>query len=270
LDEEPPTSDVEYRGLLAQTWDLLRGDTSGWEDRPFFHRAIEASGQPVLDVGCGTGRLLLDYLAEGIDIDGVDVSPDMLALCREKAEALSLAPTLYQQSMDSLDLPRRYRTIIVPSSSFQLVLDPAAALRTMERFLAHLEPAGTLVMPFIVFGPADEAGTDWIRERERADGAVIRKHASYTYDPITQLESTDELFEVVLDGQVVQSERSVRSPATRGYTVEQAVHLYESAGFEVERVVADFTDEAYTRGVDIFTIFGCRPVTEMPDIPNSG
>jgi SAM-dependent methyltransferase len=261
VDETADNPDIEYQGLLAQTWDLLRGDTSGWEDRPFFRAVIEASGQPALDVGCGTGRLLLDYLAEGIDIDGVDISAEMLALCRERAEALGLTPTLYQQSMESLSLARRYRTIIVPSSSFQLVLDPDAAARTMELLFAHLEPAGVLVMPFIVFGAVEEAGTELVRERERPDGAVVRKVARYRYDPLTQLESSDELFEVLVDGRVVQSERSVRSPATRGYTPEQAVRLYEAAGFEVDRVVSGFTDHPREAGDEIFTVFGRRPAS---------
>ena len=75
---KPPA--YEYHGLMAEAWDLLRGDTSGWEDRPFYLELIRRFGEPALDVGCGTGRLLLDYLAEGIEIDGLDVSPDMLAL----------------------------------------------------------------------------------------------------------------------------------------------------------------------------------------------
>jgi ubiquinone/menaquinone biosynthesis C-methylase UbiE len=74
--------DYEYRGLISQAWDLLRGDTSNWGDRAFYRDIIRASGQPALDIGCGTGRLLLDYLADGIDIDGVDVSPEMLDICR--------------------------------------------------------------------------------------------------------------------------------------------------------------------------------------------
>ena len=74
--------DYEYRGLMAEAWDVLRGDTSDWPDRQLYLTAIEHYGQPVLDVGCGTGRLLLDYLARGIDIDGVDNSPEMLELWR--------------------------------------------------------------------------------------------------------------------------------------------------------------------------------------------
>ena len=65
----------EYTGMMADAWDLLRGDTSGWPDRFFYGDLIGRYGQPVLDVGCGTGRLLLDYLAQGIDIDGSAIRP---------------------------------------------------------------------------------------------------------------------------------------------------------------------------------------------------
>src|SRR5437016_1597312 len=97
----------EYRGLKASTWDLSRGDTSSWTDRAYYLDVARKFGDPVLDVGCGTGRILLDFLAQAIDIDGVDNSPEMLDICRDKARQAGLSPTLYQQHMESLDLPRR-------------------------------------------------------------------------------------------------------------------------------------------------------------------
>src|SRR3954452_2998671 len=118
---------------MAEAWDALRGDTSDWEDRHFYLALIKERGEPVLDVGCGTGRLLLDFLALGIDIDGVDNSPEMLALCRRNAERLGLTPRMELQRVGELDLPRRYRTILVPSSSFQLLVDPEAAREAMRR-----------------------------------------------------------------------------------------------------------------------------------------
>ena len=111
-----PRNDYEYRWMLASAWDLLRGDTSQWPDRAFYREVISRYGEPALDVGCGTGRLLLDYLAAGLDVEGVDNSPEMLALCLEKAEALGLKPVVYEQTMETLHLPRHYRTIFVPSS----------------------------------------------------------------------------------------------------------------------------------------------------------
>ena len=80
----------EYTGLKARAWDALRGDTSSWDDRAFFLEVTKELGEPVLDVGCGTGRMLLDFLALGIDIDGVEISPDMLAILRAKADAAGL------------------------------------------------------------------------------------------------------------------------------------------------------------------------------------
>jgi hypothetical protein len=66
------SADYEYRGLMAENWDLLRGDTSGWPDAGWFRTVVEQGAGPALDVGCGTGRTLLDFLAQGLDIDGLD------------------------------------------------------------------------------------------------------------------------------------------------------------------------------------------------------
>src|SRR5215212_7643172 len=103
-DSAADLPDYEYKGLMAQAWDVFRGDTSGWADGLFYRKIIEQYGQPVLDIGCGTGRLLLDYLAQGLEVEGVDNSPGMLALCRHKAAALGLAPVVYEQPMESLVL----------------------------------------------------------------------------------------------------------------------------------------------------------------------
>ena len=98
--------DYEYRGLMAQAWDLLRGDYSAWADRPFYRAIIERRDGPALDVGCGTGRLILDYLQAGLDVDGVDNSPEMLAICRAKAAAsgVDVSGRLFEQEMDRLAL----------------------------------------------------------------------------------------------------------------------------------------------------------------------
>ncbi len=258
--------DYEYRGLMASSWDLLRGDTAAWPDRPFYRDAILVSGQPALDVGCGTGRLLLDFLAEGMDIDGVDNSPEMLALCREKAQRASLQPSLFHQSMESLALPRRYRTIIVPSSSFQLVIDPVLATQAMDHFFAHLEPGGTLVMPFMVLwsGPADGTAVaeEWrvVAERTRpVDGRLVRRWSRSTFDPAAQLEHTEDRYELLRDGVVVASEDHARSPATRWYTQEQAVGLYRGAGFTGIRLVHEFTTQPARPDDRIFRVIGTRP-----------
>ena len=255
----PPS--YEYYGLMATFWDLFRGDTSTWEDRFFYFETVKKFGQPVLDVGCGTGRILLDFMQQGIDIDGVDNSPDMLALCKQKAEKLNLTPSVYQQEMTELSLPRKYQTILVPSSSFQLLLDPALPSVTMDRFYEHLLPGGTLVMPFMtLWKEGDPLESEWTREATRPeDGAIIRRWQYSRFDPDTSLADTIDRYEIIRDDKVIASEEHRQSPATRSYTQEQAVPLYQDAGFKGIRLFHEFTFEPVRPEDRTFCIRGFRP-----------
>lgn len=250
--------DYEYKGLMAQAWDVLRGDTSQWADRFFFLDQIAEFGQPVLDVGCGTGRLLLDYLQQGIDIDGVDNSPEMLELCREKAAKAGLAPRLYQQHMEHLDLPRRYLTILIPSSSLQLVIDPASVAQAMERLVAHLEPGGVLVAPIMtLWKQGDLLEDEWEKTARRAeDGAIFRRVARSRFDPLTQCEATEDLYQLIVDDVVVAEELHQRSPATRSYAQQEARELFEQAGLVNIQLFKEFTGQPVEPDDSIFTLVG--------------
>lgn len=248
--------DYEYRGLIAQAWDVLRGDTSGWADRSFYRQIIERYGQPVLDIGCGTGRLLLDYLAQGVEVEGVDNSPEMLALCRQKAAALGLAPVLYEQPMESLALPRQYRTILIPSSSLQLVTEPALAARALEHIYRHLLPGGVVAASVMtLWQSGDPLESEWERTAVRAeDGATFRHVGRCRYEPANECEHTEDLYQMSVAGQVLTEELHRRSPATRSYTPAQARALFESAGFSTVELYSQFTFEPVKPADSLFTV----------------
>ena len=73
--------------------------------------ARKASG-PVLDIACGTGRILLPCLQAGVDIEGLDLFEPMLKTLRAKAAFLSLSPRLHQADMSDFSLSRRYRLVM--------------------------------------------------------------------------------------------------------------------------------------------------------------
>jgi SAM-dependent methyltransferase len=264
------TDDYEYRGMIAQAWDLLRGDYSGWPDRPFWRAIVERKGGAALDVGCGTGRLLLDYLAAGLDVDGVDNSPEMLAICREKAATagLDLTGRLFEQSMEALDLPRRYATIFVPSLSFQLLTDLDAARRALERFREHLAPGGVLVASFKLRlwpgrkTPPQMEWSDWFKLAEAPrpeDGLVVRRWIREKYDHEAQVQHEENRYELLRDSVVIETERHSRSPCVRWWTQAQALAAFEDAGFaEVMSTARDTFDPA---GPDenLFKVWGTRP-----------
>jgi SAM-dependent methyltransferase len=254
------TPNYEYYGLMVRYWDLLRGDTSNWSDRFFYLDIIKKSGEPVLDVGCSSGRLILDYLSQGIDIDGVDISPEMISLCKQNAEKKNLRPNLYVQSMTELNLSRKYRTILAPSSSIQLLLEPGLPLQAMKRFYDHLESGGTVVSPFMTLWRAgDPLEGEFTQEAIRPeDGATIRRTSWSRYNPETNMEDTRDTYEVLKDGQVIETEVHEQAPATLSYTQAEAVALFEQAGFKDIQVLSEFSFEPVKPEDTIFSVTGIR------------
>jgi ubiquinone/menaquinone biosynthesis C-methylase UbiE len=251
----------DYHGMLADTWDLFRGDTSQSPDKSFYREIIRQYGQPVLDVGCGTGRLLLDYVQEDLDVEGVDNSPEMLALCSAKAAALGFQPALYEGWMETLDLPRRYRTIIVPSSTFQLLPNQEAAEMAIGRLYHHLEVGGVLVMSFQTFWKTgDPLLVDWVQIGEvvrPADGALIRHWWRMRFDPERQMHALEEeRFEVIVNGQITATEYYQRPNAFRWYTQAQAAALFAGAGFQNIRTFKWDSFEPATESDSAFYVLG--------------
>lgn len=162
-----------HYGLVARWWaEFNHGGPEVEYFRPFV-----SAGQPALDAGCGAGRLLLPYFRDGLDVDGCDVSPDMLAECRRLAAAEGLEPTLHAQALHELELPRRYRTIVV-CGAFGLGSTREQDAEALRRLHDHLEPGGLLALDAEAgwrFGDA-EPGRAWpaeppVERRRGADGA---------------------------------------------------------------------------------------------------
>src|SRR6476469_9656769 len=129
-----------HYGMAAQWWSEFNNDGP---DIPYFQGIIERYGQPALDVACGTGRLLIPYLRAGLDVDGCDISPDMLAYCRDKAKREGFEPHLYHTAMHELDVPRKYKTIYL-CGSFGIGGVRSHDWEAVRRFYEHLEPGGVL------------------------------------------------------------------------------------------------------------------------------
>ena len=105
-------------GAYARFYDL---DVGQIDDDLFMIREFAArTGSPILELACGTGRVLLPLAREGHHLTGVDVSPAMLELARQKLDAEGLASRvdLVQQDMRHLDLDRRFNLALVALSSF--------------------------------------------------------------------------------------------------------------------------------------------------------
>jgi len=235
-----------YTGLSAASYDLWFGGED-FEDVEFFRGAIRDGGEPALEAACGTGRLLLPFVRDGLDVEGLDLSEDMLAICRHKAEALGLQVILHQAAMESFSLKRRYRTIFVPFGSFMLLGSVEKARRALCCFRAHLKEGGRAFIPLHLpwrhdVGVEPAPPGEWRLRRVASrpeDDAVVRCYELVERDFDRQLQHVRIRFEVVEAGEVTRTEAS--SQTLRWYTQEEFAYLLREAGFS--RVAAL---EAYT------------------------
>lgn len=132
-----------HYGLIARYWDEFNAPAE--DELAYYKRAIERYGQPALDIGCGTGRLLIPLALAGLAVDGTDVSADMIALCAARAESNGLTPRLDVEGTHELDARRSYRTafmcgVLGVGGSRS---NDQTALRRMHDLLA---PGGTLLI----------------------------------------------------------------------------------------------------------------------------
>ena len=201
---------MNLTGLAATTWDDFAGEEPK-SDYNVYRELFEEHPGRVLDVGCGTGRLLLPYLALGIDVDGMDTSDEALAICRAKAAAQGLSPVLHRQRMQALELGSRYRVIILPGGTFHLVGDADTAREALRRFYDHLEPGGVLALS--LDNPHDElacANVDrWVSSRvvTRPNGLQLHQDRLVVdVDEDRQVSTTHIRFRAVRRGKVVNEE----------------------------------------------------------------
>ena len=224
---------MNLSGLAATTWDDFAGQEPKW-DYYVYYKLIEEHPGKVLDVGCGTGRLLIPYLALGIDIEGVDTSEEALAICRDRSAAQGLSPVLHRQHMQTLELNSRYRAIILPGGTFHLVGDPDTARESPRRFYDHLEPGGILAMS--LDDPQRELAPDavgrWTSRRmvKRPDGLHLHQDRMIVgVDESHQVSTTHIRFREVRAGEVVNEETYVMK--MRLFFRDEIESLLEQAGF---------------------------------------
>jgi len=262
----PVEVETWHHGLIAKWWAEFNDDFRPHEI-PYFQRYLERAGQPALDVACGTGRLLIPYLRAGLDVDGCDVSPDMIALCREKAEREGLSPTLFVQPMHALDPPRRYRTIYV-CGGFGLGSTRGQDLEALRRFREHLEPGGTLLVDIEVPYGDGELWRYW-RKEERASlpqeaGQPKSRHATsdgtelglrsriVDFDPLAQRVTYEMRAAQWRDGELEAEE--THALTINLYFRNELVLMLERAGFADVVVQGDHNDAEPTPEDD-FLVF---------------
>jgi SAM-dependent methyltransferase len=212
-------------------------------DIAFYVEEARAAGGSVLELGCGTGRILLPLARAGRDIVGLDSSAQMLSRCRQKLAAEPAAVqgrvTLHQADIHDFDLGATYALIIAPFRVVQHLITVDDQLRFLAAVARHLAPHGRLV--FDVFNPhfdklvsADGVEREDTPEQRLSDGRTLRR----TYR-IAKVRWVDQVSEAELI-YYVDGTRHVQAFEMRWYLPAELRHLLIRAGFRVREMFGDF------------------------------
>ncbi len=228
----------------AELYDAVYADVR--DDVPFYVEMARRSGGPVLELGCGTGRVTVPIAASGVEITGLDVSPAMLILAEERASCLAKDGTLslVEADMKDFDLSRQFSVVIAPFRSFQNLLsvpDQISALAAVKR---HLEPGGVLAFDIFVPEPStlvqDQDVPYHLKDVTDPETGVRRVlYQQSAYDNFAQLVHARIIIEE-LDACGVVARKLYREFSLRYSYRWEIRHLLASCGFDDIQVNGGF------------------------------
>jgi SAM-dependent methyltransferase len=247
---------IWHYGLNTREWAEFLKD--GGKEAAYFQQLIETSGQPALDLGCGSGRLLVPLLQARLNVDGCDYSADMISVCRERLSAENLSTDLYNQGMHELDLPRRYKTIFA-CGVIGLGGSKHLTRLGMQRVYEHLRPGGAFAFDYQA--PWNDAPywAGWLPENRQSlpldwfppernllpDGDELETSVQiYSQDPLEQVSVHKFRARLWRDGKIIQEE--IHNMKTECYSKNELLLMLELAGFQDVQIFGDYGNEPAT------------------------
>ncbi|WP_261806940.1 class I SAM-dependent methyltransferase [Lapidilactobacillus luobeiensis] len=198
----------EYGPLSTQVYQITKPIGRSLNgDLDYYAQQLAKQPGRILEAGVGTGRMLIPLLQKGLQVDGLDLSAEMLAQCRENLAANGLTADLFQQDLTHLQLDRTYQAIIMPTGSFDL-LPKEQILTVLQGFYQHLAPDGFLLFDTILpsdFKPGEVTVDSFPLDDQRG---ILFTSTSEQFDWPAQKVSYSHRYELVDQGQVVQTELS--------------------------------------------------------------
>ncbi len=237
-----------YEAFVAEYYDFLPTLT-GRADLDFYLDFARRHGGPILELGCGTGRILLPLAEAGHTVTGLDLSPHMLRRCRAKLQSRSRETQerveLVEGNMTAFDLGKTFRLVFIPFRPFQHlrgVADQMSCLRLAHR---HLEPGGKLVLDFFhtdarrMHDPACLKESEPYEEVKLPDGRRVRlAERVVAFHRAEQVNDVELIYYITHpDG---RTERLVMAFAIRYFFRYEVEHLLARCGFRVAELFGNF------------------------------
>lgn len=248
---------------LARVYDMFPFEA----DIPFYRELAAAQGGRVLEPACGTGRVLVPLAAAGNRVVGLDASPHMLELAREKIAAagpdVAARVDLLQGDMRAFEVDEAFDLAIIAVKSFAYLTTPEEQLQALSTVARHLRPGGLLALDLLnpsiewLSRPPGSLNQDLARYVPEHGITVLRTETTVSTDFATQVRVIRSMYQFIGDDGAV-SARVVEWPFRYTYRFE-AEHLLERAGLRVEAVYGGYQREPFTSDASVLMLLARRP-----------
>jgi SAM-dependent methyltransferase len=236
--------------LHARLYDLRSISWPGEIDYYLHVAALEGSATRVLEVACGTGRVAIELARGGFAVTGVDVSEEMLAFARAKANDAA-NPRYVLGDMRTFELDDRFDLALIPAHSFQFMTsadDQDAALRRIHE---HLVPGGRLVVHVNHDSLADLAQMDGTERTgdpitELATRSRFRPSYAWTYSHAYQNATLRMAWNELGDENAVVQRWEIDPLVLHVMTAVEMEHALHRAGFESTTVIGSFDGSPFS------------------------
>jgi SAM-dependent methyltransferase len=237
-----------YDSFIADYYDESPVVKERLQDVAFYRDAAREFGDPVLELGCGTGRITMAIAEAGKRITGLDLSERMLERAVKKRSALQVEARervrLVQGDMTRFDLGETFRLIIIPFRPFQHLLEVRQQMDCLNWVHQHLAPGGRLILD--VFQTDADRMHDplhmreaLVTEYETADGRHVRiSERIAAFHRAEQRNDVEMIYSVIqIDG---RQERLVFAWPLRYFFRYEIEHLLARCGFHVAAEYGNF------------------------------
>ena len=227
----------------ARFYDL---DYAGFDaDLEMIQQFAARCGSPILELGCGTGRLLVPLAQKGYRLVGVDASGAMLDLARQKLTAADLMGhvTLVEQDLRNLELKDRFRFAFAAVNTFLHLETRAAQAEVLACIHRHLVPGGLVLLDLFNPDPGRllDATGQVILEKVMDDPQTGHRLMKFSSDRSDLEEQTVHVTifvdEVDGEGEVL---RTLFPYSLRYLHRSELELLLQQAGFEVEALYGSY------------------------------
>jgi len=233
-------------------------------DIEFYRELIPSAQSTILELGCGTGRVLIPLASHCAHITGVDISEPMLALCRRKLQASKIPRSrakIKLGDITALVLEQKFDLIIAPFRVFQNLKRDEEVTGLFRTVKSHLSDAGSCILnAFRPFLDREAMATQWACEGENLHWETPTEDGRIAlYDRRSRIDAERQIIYPVLAyrryrGDVLEDE-VIHEIALRYYYPDQLEELIAAHGFKIVNRWGGYAGEPYGEGPELLIQF---------------